>query len=268
MQSFFQSKQNRLWIFLAGFFLTNALVAEFIGVKLFSLEKTFGFEEVNWTLFGTPNLSFTLTAGVLLWPMVFVMTDIINEYYGRRGVRMLSWITAGLIGYGFLMLLGAIELQPADFWIRSHINPAWPPEQQAAALEKVGDYNEAYLLVFGQSLWIIVGSLIAFLSAQLIDAFIFHGIKRRTGEGKIWLRTTGSTIVSQFIDSFVVVFVAFYLSGKWSLGQTFSISIMTYLYKFFIAVLMTPLLYVVHFWIDRWLGEPLAAEMKKSAHAG
>ena len=117
---------------LAGFFLANALVAEFMGVKLFSLEKTFGFAPVNWTLLGQSNLAFTLTAGVLLWQAVFIMTDIINEYYGRRGVRFLSYLTAALIAYGFLMLFFAIQLEPADFWRTAHIKPDWPPEQQAA----------------------------------------------------------------------------------------------------------------------------------------
>src|SRR5262245_54679487 len=113
MRKFFTSKANRLWLVLSGFFVTNALVAEFMGVKLFSLEKTFGFQEVGWSMFGQSNLSFTLTAGVLLWPAVFIMTDIINEYYGRRGVRMLSYLTAGLIAYGFMMLYFAMQLEPA-----------------------------------------------------------------------------------------------------------------------------------------------------------
>ena len=251
---------------MAGFFLTNAIVAELIGVKLFSLEKTLGFQEANWTIFGQSGLSFNLTAGVLLWPFVFVMTDIINEYFGGRGVRTLSWLAAGLIAYAFLMLLMAINLEPAGFWIKSHINPAWSPDVQTAALTKVGDYNEAYKLVFGQSLLIIVGSLTAFLAAQVVDVAVFHKIKKRTGEGKIWLRTTGSTVISQFFDSFVVIFVAFYLPGKWSLVLTLSVSIMTYLYKFVMAVALTPVIYAVHHWVDNWLGEPLATEMKNAAH--
>ena len=125
MHDLFKLKQNRLCVILSGFFFTNAIVAEFIGVKLFSLEKVLGIPEVNWTIFGQSNLSFTLTVGVILWPIVFVMTDIINEYYGPRGVRTLSYLTAGLIAYGFIMLLFAIQLQPADFWRTAHIQPDW-----------------------------------------------------------------------------------------------------------------------------------------------
>ena len=201
MRDFFTSRSRRLWILLSGFFISNTLIAEFMGVKLFSLEKTLGFPEANWTLLGQSNLNFTLTAGVLLWPMVFIMTDIINEYYGRKGVRLLSYLTAGLIAYGFLMVTLAMKLEPADFWRTAHINPDWSAEQKAAALAQVGDYNQAYNLIFGQSQWIIVGSLIAFLLGQIVDVNVFHRIKKSTGEDKIWMRATGSTLVSQLIDT-------------------------------------------------------------------
>jgi queuosine precursor transporter len=265
MHDFFTSKPNRLWMILSGFFLTNAIVAEMMGVKLFSLEKTLGFDAANLTIFGQTGLSFNLTAGVLLWPFVFVMTDVINEYFGGRGVRRLSWLTAGLIGYTFLMLLMAIHLVPADFWVKSHVTPGMSPDEQAATLAKVSDYNEAFRLIFGQSLLIIIGSLTAFLASQLVDVFVFHKIKKVTGEGKIWLRSTGSTLISQFFDSFVVVFIAFYLPGKWTLVQTLSLAILSYLYKFGMAILMTPIIYGVHFLIERWLGKDLATEMKAEA---
>jgi queuosine precursor transporter len=265
MQYQFASKPNRLWILLAGIFLTNAIVAEFMGVKLFSLEKTFGSEPVNWTLFGQSGLAFTLTAGVLLWPVVFVMTDIINEYFGRKGIRMLSYLTAGLIAYGFLMLYLSIGLEPADFWRTAHIKPDMAPEAQEALRAQVGDYNTAFAVVFGQSLWIIVGSLVAFLVAQIVDVTIFHRIKNYTGEGKIWLRATGSSLVSQFLDSFVVVFIALYIGQQLPFLQVLAISIMTYLYKAVMAVALTPVIYLVHGAIERYLGHDLAAEMKRAA---
>lgn len=265
MKQFFNSKPNRLWMLLAGFFVTNALVAEFMGVKLFSLEKTFGWAEVNWSIFGQHNLSFTLTAGVLLWPAVFIMTDIINEYFGRRGVKMLSYLTAGLIAYGFMMLFFAMKLEPAEFWRTAHIKPDWPVEQQNAMRAMVSDYNAAYSVVFGQSLWIIVGSLVAFLVAQIVDVGVFHQIKARTGENKIWLRSTGSTLVSQFLDSFIVVFIALYIGQKLPFAQVLAISIMSYIYKGVMAVVLTPVIYLVHGAIERFLGHELAAEMKLAA---
>ncbi len=250
---------------LSGFFVANALVAEFMGVKLFSLEKTFGFAPVNWSFLGQSNLSFTLTAGVLLWPVVFVMTDIINEYYGPRGVRRLSYLASGLIAYSFLMLLFARWLEPADFWRTAHIKPDMTEAEKTAMLALVGDYNMAYSVVFGQSLWIIVGSLVAFLVAQIVDVGVFHRIKARTGEEKIWLRSTGSTLVSQFLDSFIVVFIALYIGQRIPFVYVLAISIMSYLYKAAMAVALTPVIYLIHGAIDRYLGEPLATEMKKVA---
>ncbi len=268
MRDFFSARANRLWMVLSGFFIANALIAEFMGVKLFSLERTLGMEEVRWNILGQSNLSFTLTAGVLLWPVVFVMTDIINEYYGRRGIRNLSYLTAGLIAYGFAMLFLAIELAPAEFWRTAHIKPTWTPEEQAAVRAQVADYNTAYSIVFGQSLWIIVGSLVAFLVAQIVDVTIFHRIKRITGEKKIWLRATGSTLVSQFIDSFIVVFIALYIGQQIAFAQVLAISIVNYIYKGMMALALTPVIYLLHWAIDHYLGEPLATQMKEVAQKG
>lgn len=265
MREFFSSRSNRLWMLLSGFFVANAIVAEFMGVKLFSLEKTLGWSEANWTILGRPNLSFTLTAGVLLWPVVFVMTDIINEYYGRRGVRRLSYLTAGLIAYGFGMLYLAMQLEPAEFWRTAHIKPSWTAEQQEAMRMQVADFNGAYNAVFGQSMWIIVGSLVAFLVAQMVDVGVFHQIKKRTGERMIWLRATGSTLVSQFLDSFVVVFIALYIGQQIPFAQVLAISIINYCYKGVMALVLTPVIYLVHGVIERFLGAELAAEMKKAA---
>ena len=265
MHNFFTSKSNRLWTIMAGFFVANALVAEFMGVKLFSLEKTLGYPPADWSLMGQNGLSFTLTAGVLLWPVVFVMTDLMNEYFGPRGVRLISYLTAGLIAYGFMMLYLAMGLEPADWWRTAHIKPSLSPEAAAALRAQVGDYNTAYSVVFGQSLWIIVGSLFAFLISQVVDVAVFHRIKARTGEGKLWLRSTGSTLVSQFLDSFVVVFIALYIGQQLPFVMVLAISIMNYLYKGLVALVMTPVIYWVHHAIDAYLGEELATKMKRVA---
>ena len=263
----FNSKANKLFIFLSGFFIANAMIAEFIGVKIFSLEKTFGYEPFSINLLGNENLGFNLSAGVLLWPVVFVMTDVINEYFGRRGVKVLSFMAVGLIAYAFVMVFGAIGLPPADFWPQAHILPDLPVTEQEALRSKVGDYNYAFRLVLGQGLWIIIGSLVAFLVAQFIDVITFHRIKKITGERKVWLRATGSTVVSQFIDSFVVLFVAFYIGANWSFTTVMAIGLVNYIYKFTMAVVLTPVIYLAHYVIDRYLGEELAQELKKNALA-
>src|SRR4028119_2182845 len=104
IHSIIKDKPTRLFIILGGFFIANALIAEIIGVKLFSLEKSLGLTPANLHLFGN-SFSFNLTAGVLLWPVVFIMTDIMNEYYGPKGVRFLSFLAAGLILFAFVVIL-------------------------------------------------------------------------------------------------------------------------------------------------------------------
>ena len=156
----FKDKSVKLFILLAGFFITNALVAEFIGGKIFSLEKTFGFDPVSFSLFSESNLSFSLTAGVLLWPVVFIMTDLINEYYGMKGVKFLSYLTIGLISFAFVAAYGAIQLTPADWWVGVNASKGIP------------DSQKAFAQIFGQGMWIIVGSIIAFLVGQVLDVFI------------------------------------------------------------------------------------------------
>lgn len=254
------SKPTKLFIILAGFFIANALIAETVGVKLFSLEGTLGIDPLQWNILGN-TFSFNLTAGVLLWPIVFIMTDIINEYYGMRGVKFLSYLAAGLIAYAFIMFQGAIHLQPAGFWVGNY---------EAAGIPNA---DSAFKVIFGQSSWIIIASLIAFLVGQILDVFIFHKIKKITGEKQLWLRATGSTVISQFVDSFVVLFIAFYVGPRlspgqgqpWSLGLVMSICIGNYIYKFLVAVILTPVIYWGHTIIDRYLGHDQAEAMRKAA---
>jgi queuosine precursor transporter len=246
-------KKAKLFIILGGFFITNAIIAEFIGIKIFSLEKTLGFTPFNFKILGYDNLSFQLTCGVLLWPFVFIMTDIINEYYGKKGVRIISYIAASMIAYAFLMVYLAIQSTPADWWISSGNG------------NNISDMQLAYQAIFGQGLWIIVGSLTAFLIGQLIDVWVFHFIKKKSGNKYLWLRSTGSTLVSQFFDSFIVLFIAFYIGNDWSLKLVMAICIMNYLYKFVIAIVLTPLLYILHHYINRYLGQEQAQTMIKEA---
>jgi uncharacterized PurR-regulated membrane protein YhhQ (DUF165 family) len=260
------NKETRLFIVLGGFFIANAIIAEFIGVKIFSLEKTLGIKPAHLDLFGKDGLSFNLTAGVLLWPVVFVMTDVINEYFGKKGVQMLSFLAAGLISYAFVMCFLAIHLVPADFWPTSHIKPGLSEVDQNAIRAGVGDYNAAFKLVFGQGMWIIVGSLVAFLVGQIIDVFVFHKIKKITGEKSVWLRATGSTLVSQFIDSFVVLLIAFYIGADWPLSLVLAIGVVNYIYKFIMAVVLTPVIYFAHWAIDLYLGHEVAHRMRHEAH--
>jgi uncharacterized integral membrane protein (TIGR00697 family) len=250
------SRKTNLFIILGSIFLTNAILAEVIGVKIFSAEKTLGFTPVNWNFFGEYILDFNLTAGAVIWPVVFITTDIINEYFGKKGVRKISFITAGLIAYVFIVISVVTVLVPADFWL--DVN-ATTPEGESFNI------SYAFNTIFRQGLGIILGSLTAFLLGQLIDVYVFQKLRAITGEKMIWLRATGSTFVSQFIDSFVVLGIAFYVFGNWELSQVLAVGIINYIYKFTVAIALTPLLYVGHNLIDRYLGKDLASEMMEEA---
>ncbi|MCS7073475.1 MAG: queuosine precursor transporter, partial [Bacteroidia bacterium] len=213
-------KETLLFLILGSFFIANAIIAEFIGTKIFSLEDTIGIQRFQFSLFDNENLSLNLTAGVVLWPFVFILTDIINEYFGIRGVRLLSWIAVCLISWAFFAVFIAIHLIPADFWIHRTL-----PSGETINM------NVAYNQVFGQGLWIIIGSLVAFLVGQLIDVIIFHKIKVLLGSKYIWIRATGSTMISQLIDSFVVLVIAFYFGANWNLSLVFAVGFMNYCFK-------------------------------------
>ncbi|WP_223650500.1 queuosine precursor transporter [Hymenobacter psoromatis] len=236
-------KKQQLYLVLSGIFLVNALLAEIIGVKIFSVEKTFG-------------LSGNLTAGVLVWPVVFITTDIINEYFGRKGVLRITFLTVGLILYAFLVILGTTKLIPADFWLDLN---------KTDGQGRPFNIEFAYQSIFRQGLGIIIGSLVAFLIGQVLDASVFQAFRRVTGSKYIWLRATGSTLISQLVDSFVVLYVAFYLFGNWSMAQVISVAKFNYWYKFAAAIVLTPLLYLAHYVIDRYLGPEETAELQEEA---
>lgn len=167
-----KDKPTKLFLGMSAFFVANALIAECIGTKIFSLEKLFGFQPSSFTLFGQSGLSFNLTCGVLLWPLEFVMTDIVNEYYGPKAVRRISYTAVILISYAFLMFYTAIHVPPADFWISSHTK------------DGLDNMQNAFNGIFGQGMRIIAGSLVAFLVSQIVDVTVFHRIKKVTGEKK------------------------------------------------------------------------------------
>jgi queuosine precursor transporter len=247
-------KPTKLFLFLASFFVANALIAECIGGKLFSLERALGMMPHPFSLLGEEGLTYTLTCGVLLWPIEFIMTDIVNEYYGPKAVRRISYIAVGLICYAFVMFYAAIHIAPdTSFWIGSQTASGVP------------DMQAAFTSIFGQGMWIIAGSLAAFMVSQLVDVWVFHKIKKVTGERKVWLRATGSTVVSQLIDSFIVLFIAFKIGKDWSYQRVIAICLVNYSYKFIMAVLLTPVIYFIERMIENYLGEKTTSEMKLAA---
>lgn len=207
------TKRDLVFLFLAGLFISNAILAEIIGGKLIQVGP------------------FLMSVGVILWPVVFLSTDIVNEYFGKEGVRRLTFLTVGLIIYAFVVLYLAMMTQ-------------------AAGVSPVND--EQFSAVFGQSLWIIVGSICAFLVSQFVDVSVFWFFRNKTGEKRLWLRATGSTAVSQLVDTFVILGIAFYLPGKLTLADYLRLTFVNYSYKLLIAVALTPLIYGFHSAIDKY----------------
>lgn len=248
-----KDKPTKLFLGITAFFVANALIAECIGGKIFSLEKLLGMDPSNFTIFGQSGLAFNLTCGVLLWPLEFVITDIVNEYYGPRAVRRISYTAVVLIAYAFIMFYLAMKIPPADFWITSRQENGIPNMQ------------DAFGGIFGQGMWIILGSMTAFLVSQIVDVTVFHRIKKATGEKWIWLRATGSTLISQLVDSFVVLFIAFKIGNGWSWQLVLAICLVNYLYKFTMAIILTPLIYLIEAQIDKYLGKETAHNMKQAA---
>ena len=214
-------KRQNLFLILAGFFITNTVLAELIGGKIF-----------EWNL---ASLNIKLSVGVLIWPVVFIMTDIINEYFGKSGVRKLTLLTVGLIIFVFVALYFAGLTRAANF---STVN------------------DQSFNNVFGTSRAIIIGSIIAFVVSQFVDLTVFNVLKKHTGAQKLWLRATGSTIISQLIDTYIVLYIAFVLPEKWTFEQYLNVAGSNYFYKLLIAVASTPIIYVVHYVIDLYLTAP------------
>ncbi len=248
-----EQKKNTLFVVLAGIFLTNAIIAELIGVKIFSGESTLGLAPADLNILGF-TMDFNLTAGAVIWPVVFVTSDLINEYFGKPGVKRISYLAALFIGYSFVVIFLTMKLPPAEWWLEANNKDA------------SGNYfnmDFAFNKILGQGQRIIIASLTAFLIGQLIDVFVFQKLKAITGTKMLWLRATGSTLVSQFIDSFVVLYIAFV--GTFSAGQIIAIGLTNYLYKFAVAILLTPVIYLGHYLIDHYLGKAEAEKLSEEA---
>jgi uncharacterized integral membrane protein (TIGR00697 family) len=211
----FETRKSTLYLILAGIFITNAVVAELIGGKLIYIGP------------------YVMSVGIIPWPVVFITTDLINEYFGQKGVHKLSIITAGLIIYCFVLLYFALGIP---------------------AVKGDGLVTDAqFTAVFGQSLWIIVGSIVAFIISQAIDVTIFHFLRNKTGAKMIWLRSTGSTVISQFFDTFIVLGIAFYATGKMNLHTYLTSAMVGYAVKLMIAIVMTPVIYLGHNLIEKYI---------------
>jgi hypothetical protein len=230
-------KRTRLLLILAGIFITSAITAELVSSKLFM---------VHIEIFGLNLGTYISIVGILPWPVVFLATDTVNEFYGPKIVRSLSIITAFMIGFCFLIVY--IGMMPKAF-------VPDPPDPLPAGWRRTVANDQEFNQVFGQSQWIIAGSITAFIIGQLVDSFVFWFVRKRTGGKMIWLRATGSTLVSQLVDTFVVLYIAFVIPGAFDMKTFWMVGFTNYIFKLMIAVGLTPLIYLGHWIVEKYLGK-------------
>ena len=220
------TRPQKLFVFCAAVFLTALVVAEATAGKFFTaFELPRGI-----VLFGVTFNEVIMTAGVIAFPVTFIVTDLINEYYGKKGIRFVTFVGMVMIGFEFALLQVAMAVPTA---------PSSPIS------------DEAFTTVFGTTGRIIFGSMTAYLIGQLVDIHLFHRLRKLTAGRMLWLRATGSTFGSQFIDTFVVLGVAFW--GQLRFQDILAITLFNYAYKFIIAVVITPIIYLAHWGMDRYL---------------
>ena len=183
-----------------------------------------------------------MTAGVIAFPITFIVTDVMNEYFGKRGIRFVTMLGVAMVVFEFLLLRAALAV-PTD------------------PLSPVPD--EAFASVFGTTTRVIFGSLVAFIVGQFADISLFHWVRKLTARKHLWLRATGSTFGSQLLDTFIVLSVAF--AGQLPFSHIVAITLFNYGYKLVIAIVITPVIYAGHWVIDSYLGDETAEALIERA---
>jgi queuosine precursor transporter len=215
------SGRQRLYIYLCAVFLTALLIGDTIGAKLFIVPIPLGFTTVHATL----------SVGVIWFPVTFLLTDVINEFYGSKGARFVTFL-------GFWMALAAFII----IYVARKIPAAHPPSPVS---------QEAFDQVLGNANLIFIGSLTAYIIGQLIDIAVFQAAKRLTQSRHIWLRSTGSTLISQLVDTLTVTSIAF--ARTLTATQLRNTLISQYLVKVLFAIGLTPVIYALHAVLHRRL---------------
>ena len=212
---------RKIYLFLASLFIAALVTCNIIANK---------FVEVDIWMLGYWK-TFTISVGVLPYPITFLITDILSEVYGKR--RTAEVVFSGFGVSVFVMFL---------LWL-GHVFPAIPNSP-------VSDYN--YDVVFQNSWRVILASMAAYLSAQFLDVRLFHFFKKKTNGKKLWLRNNFSTITSQLVDTTLVVLVLFIGTLGW---QTIGQYILDgWLFKVIFAAIDTIFIYAIMWWFKRMFG--------------
>lgn len=227
-------RPQKLFVVCTAIFITALVIAEATASKFF---VAFDLPRAI-TILGYEFPSVIMTAGVIAFPITFIVTDLMNEYYGPKGIGFVTIVGMAMIVFEFVIIRIAMATPTAS------ISPV--PEA-------------AFNTVFGASGRVILGSLVAYLIGQFADITLFHWLRRLTDGKHLWLRATGSTFGSQFLDTFIVLTVAF--AGQLAFAQIVAITLFNYAYKFVIAIVITPVIYGAHRLMDGYLGHSTAAVM-------
>ncbi|NNF56611.1 MAG: queuosine precursor transporter [Rhodothermaceae bacterium] len=235
------NRPQKVFVVCAAIFLTALIIAEATAGKFFTAFDL----PFTLTLLGVEFDAVIMTAGVIAFPVTFIVTDVMNEYFGKRGIRFVTFLGMAMVVFEFLILQAALAVPTAE------ISPV---------------PDEAFASVFGTTGRVIIGSLTAYLIGQLADIALFHWLRRLTDGRHLWLRATGSTFGSQFLDTFIVLIVAF--AGQLAFAEIIAITLFNYGYKLVIAIVITPLIYAAHAAIDRYLGHEVAESLIARAARG
>jgi uncharacterized integral membrane protein (TIGR00697 family) len=207
------TRQHQLYVVLVALFVTCLLVADIVAGKFFRIG------------------ALSMSTGTVAFPIAFLLTDIVNEYYGRRGARVLTSVGMAMLVVGFGIITAA-RLAPVS--------------------DETYVSQEAFDAVFGLTGRLFGASLVAYLVSQFLDIYTFHIVKRVTQSRHLWLRAIGSTALSQVVDTVFVNFGA--QLGHLSVERIWEITLWSYLYKLIVAVMLTPLCYLAHEIITTRLG--------------
>lgn len=221
---------ERVYLVLASTFVVALVLTNIIGIKLFRAPF---------------NPDFALTTGILTYPITFLVTDVVSEIYGKRRADF-------MVVVGFCMSLFMLVLVQLALHVSPH--PAWVPPS-GAFYESVDGYQHAFASVFALNGILLFGSMLAYMSAQLVDNWLFQFWRRVTKGKHLWLRNNGSTMVSQMVDTLVVNSILFFLGFGMDLRTGFGIMATIYSYKFVLALLDTPFIYAAVWLIRRIIGE-------------
>ena len=232
---------DKLFLILSGIFIASLVSSNLIFQKFFIWTPFLFLNSANFpTWLNTlSSFSFEISVGILPYPVTFLVTDIISEIYGRKKADQL--VISGFIASIFIMgVVSIANYVPATDW--SPID------------------NNTFSKVFGLFGPAVFASMTAYLSAQLIDVRMFHFWKKLTNNRHLWLRNNGSTIFSQLVDTFAVLFLLCSL-GSISWDKFSMLFINGFIFKILVALIDTPLFYLSSFYLRKFFGLKLGEEL-------